>query len=156
MYILRGAPRRSSSIDLRRLSAGSVPTEPRRAHARFAVPGATVRIEGVDSRSEQPEAVFSEGFPVLELSLGGMSFLDLNQNLEFILILPEAGGSIRLGGRVAYCVTRRTGRDYCFRIGVQFADFGAGEGENTLEALAALEKLEESCKSSDALEGSEF
>jgi hypothetical protein len=146
------APRANFFRGLTALIGKIVPTESRRTSVRFVVPGATIKFEASNPRRNGNGISSNERYPVLELSKGGMSFLadqhlSIHSKVSVFFSLPDNESEIRLIGRVVYCVPRGVGHDYRYRVGMQFSQFGAGKGCNSMGSLEVLESLETSCQS---------
>jgi hypothetical protein len=110
----------------------------RRACARFQVPGALVDWEAVSRRG-----VFGSGSRLGDLSRGGMRLLTpeppaVGDRLRLVLRVGDADPLEVQGTAVRRSPT--TGQIH--EVGVAFAPYGLGPGDNPPRALAALAALE--------------
>lgn len=105
----------------------------KRAHTRFLVPGAMLSYE-------------KETCPVVNLARGGLGFttnrsIKPGQKLSVLLTYSEKDAPIQLHGQAVYCVPN-PGKGNPYTVGISFAPFAAGAGNNLPEFYRILEQLE--------------
>jgi hypothetical protein len=124
--------------------AANGPSE-RRAKQRVVIPKATVqyRIHNFWNRT----ASFSNQCPLVDFSSDGLALLadesvQPQKRISLVLKFPGEEETLQVEGRVVHSVA--TGiAGYRYRLGIQFMPFGKQKGANTLEALDALTRIEE-------------
>jgi hypothetical protein len=116
----------------------------RRSCERFDIPGALVsyRQEGFLRSGKYHE----ESSPLFDVSRGGLRFvsdtlLKVDMKVTVRITVPEGDVPLELRGRVRW-VDVNPGRSYKYQIGVQFAPYGNGKGENDPEVLRQIIALE--------------
>jgi hypothetical protein len=113
---------------------------------RFVVPGATISCEMAGLSQRRKALSSGERSPVVDLSKAGISFLtDSPPKLNRVSVLfsySEVKEAMRLEGTVIYIVPRGAGLSYRYRVGVEFSPFSGKKGQNSLESLGRLDKLE--------------
>ena len=83
---------------------------------------------------------------MVDVGKGGLAFLtDRPPRADRITLLfryPSEEDGLLLEGRVVYRAPRSHRIGLRYRVGVEFLPFSAEPGDNALEALAVLDKLE--------------
>lgn len=117
-----------------------------RESARFVVPGATVSCKTSGFWHLRNDFASEERLPVADISRHGMSFLTDNlpksSRISLLLKYSDREDVICLKGRVVCSLPRGNGHSYRYRVGVRFDPFSTKKGDNPVEALRILEKLE--------------
>jgi Tfp pilus assembly protein PilZ len=135
--------------DLGRLSARAAAqsgaNHPQRQTRRVLVPGAVVSYETHSflRRASTPPGINCE---IADLSKGGIAFLTdnalkPNSKISMVVNIPE-DLSMRLKGRVVYCIPRGAGLSSRYRVGVKFNEFGVGSACNTPSLFELVDRFE--------------
>ncbi len=117
-----------------------------RMFARFAIPGATVSFKSIGFWQWRKNRALEEKSPVVDIGKGGMAFLtDRPPRARRIILLLDYSNredALLLEGTVVYHAPRSDRIGLRYRVGVEFLPFSAKPGDNSLEALGVLDKLE--------------
>lgn len=117
-----------------------------RRFARFAIPGATVSYKSSGFWQRRKNLALEEKSPVVDIGKGGISFLtDRPPRARRIILLfnySNTEDALLLEGSVVYHAPRSNRIGLRYRVGVEFLPFSAKPGDNSLEALGVLDKLE--------------
>jgi hypothetical protein len=125
--------------------AANGPWETIRARRRLTIPKATVRFKTRSFWARKAD--YSVQFPLVDISRDGLAWLadqdpSPKKRVSLLLNLPGEEGALQIEGHVVYAVA--TGiAGFRYRIGVQFLPFSEKRGHNTLKALNALIRIEE-------------
>jgi hypothetical protein len=116
----------------------------RRACKRFVIPGAVVnyRKEGFLRSGKYSQ----ELSPLYDISRGGLRFvsnesLAVDVTVTVHIIMPQGDEVLVLQGNVRW-IDVNPGQSYKYQIGIQFAPYGTGKGENDPEVLKRIIALE--------------
>jgi len=106
----------------------------KRVHSRFEVPGAFISYK---------EAICN----LVSLGKGGLAFSTENhfrpgRKLSVLLTYSVKQAPIQLHGRVVYCISK-PGRSNRYTVGISFAPFSAGRGNNSPESYEVIQRLED-------------
>lgn len=130
----------------------------RREHPRFQVAGSMVRfrcrpVEVYGARAQvRPGGLLgavlgysSQDYEVLNISRGGLAFetdraMRAGRTLRIRLRVPGEHDELELLAQVRWCAPDYTGTRYA--VGVRFAPFGRGAGQNPRQVYDVLARLE--------------
>ncbi|MBZ5498252.1 MAG: PilZ domain-containing protein [Acidobacteriia bacterium] len=117
-----------------------------RGFVRFIVPGATVSYRSGGFWQRRMDTPSEQRFPAVNISKGGIGFLTdtppKSIRVSLLLRYSEKDEPIQLEGKVVYAVARGPALSYRYRVGVEFNPFSAKKGDNSLESLRMLDRLE--------------
>ncbi len=125
--------------------AANGPWESIRVRRRLTIPKATVRFKARGFWTGSTD--FSGRCPLVDISRDGLALLadqslKPQKRISLLLRLPGEEETLQMEGRVVYAVA--TGiAGFRYRIGVQFLPFSEKKGQNTIKALNALIRIEE-------------